>query len=118
MAMSTPSLGKATDIDMISMNTNSTSKLTTAQKARLASKGASPEKMDEVSKEFEAQFISQMLENMFSGVETDGPMGGGEAEATYRSMLTNEYGKLISRAGGIGVADHVKREMLRLQEVE
>ncbi len=111
-------IGKATDIDMMNINTSSTSKLSAGQKAKMASKGASPEKMDEVAKEFEAQFISQMLESMFSGIETDGPMGGGEAESTYRSMLTNEYGKLISRAGGIGVADHVKREMLRLQEVE
>ena len=74
--------------------------------------------MDDVAREFEAQFISQMLESMFSGVETDGQLGGGESESTYRSMMIDEYGKMISRAGGIGVADHVKREMLRLQEVE
>ena len=32
-------------------------------------------------------------------------------------MMTEEYGKIIARSGGIGVADHVKREMLRMQEV-
>jgi Rod binding domain-containing protein len=74
--------------------------------------------MDSVAQEFEAQFLSQMLGTMFSGIETGGELGGGEAEETYRSMLIDEYGKLISRAGGVGVADHVKREMLRLQEVE
>ncbi len=111
-------LGKVTDIDMMQVQTSTANRLGTAQKAKAVARGASPEKMDEVAKEFEAQFISQMLSNMFAGVETDGPLGGGEAEGTYRSMMIDEYGKLISRAGGIGVADHVKREMLRLQEVE
>lgn len=114
--MNTAATGSTTDIDM--MNIQSTNRLTTAQKAKAAMKGASPEKMNQVAEEFEAQFISQMLENMFSGIETDGPLGGGQEEGTYRSMLIDQYGKIISRAGGIGVADHVKREMLRLQEVE
>jgi flagellar protein FlgJ len=111
-------IGKATDIDMMNINSTTANKLNNAQRAKLAGKSVSPERMDEVAREFEAQFISQMLESMFAGIETEGPLGGGEAEGTYRSMLTTEYGKLISRAGGIGVADHVKREMLRLQEVE
>lgn len=114
----TANLGKATDIDMMNIQSTSANRLSAAQKAKAAAKGMSPEKMDAVANEFEAQFISQMLENMFSGIETDGPLGGGQAEETYRSMLIDEYGKIISRAGGIGVADHVKREMLRLQEVE
>lgn len=116
--MSTPALGKATDIEMMNVQSTSSSRLSAAQKAKAASRGASESKMDQVAQEFEAQFISQMLESMFSGLETDGPLGGGQAEDTYRSMLLDEYGKLISRSGGIGVADHVKREMLRLQEVE
>lgn len=78
---------------------------------------ASPEKIDQVASEFEAQFISQMLGNMFSTVDTNGFLGGGEAEEFYRDMLVDEYGKIIARNGGIGVSDHVKREMLRLQEV-
>ena len=78
---------------------------------------ASPEKIDQVSREFEAQFISQMLENMFSTVDTKSGLGGSEEEEFYRDMMVDEYGKIISRSGGVGVADHVKREMLRLQEV-
>jgi Rod binding domain-containing protein len=103
---------------MINLNANATSKLSTAQKAKMAVKGMSAEKIDETAKEFEAQFISQMLGNMFSGIDPENALGGGEAEGTYRSLLIDEYGKLISRAGGIGVADHVKREMLKMQEVE
>lgn len=103
---------------MITLNSGTSSKLSAAQRAKALGRGASMEKIDAAAQEFEAQFISQMMENMFSGLDTDGPLGGGDAEETYRSMLVNEYGKLISRAGGIGVADHVKREMLALQEVE
>ncbi len=75
-------------------------------------------KIDQVAEEFEAVFISQMLEHMFAGIETDETFGGGHAEDVYRSLLVDEYGKLIAKTGGIGVADHVKREMLTLQEVE
>lgn len=83
-----------------------------------AQRGMSAEKMDSVAQEFEAQFISQMLENMFSTVDTNPVLGGGEGEDAYKSMLVDEYGKLLARAGGIGVADHVKRELLRVQESE
>lgn len=79
---------------------------------------ASPEKIDQVARDFEAQFISQMLENMFSTVDAKGMFGGSDEEEFYRDMIVDEYGKLISRTGGIGVADHVKREMLRMQEVQ
>lgn len=78
---------------------------------------ATPEQVDAIAQQFEAQFISQMLENMFSTVDVKASLGGGESEEYYRDMMTEEYGKIISRSGGIGVADHVKREMLRMQEV-
>jgi Rod binding domain-containing protein len=32
-------------------------------------------------------------------------------------MLRDEYAKLVSRSGGVGVADAVLREMLKMQEV-
>ena len=83
----------------------------------MGARKASPEQIDAVAQQFEAQFISQMLENMFSTVDVKGSLGGGETEEYYRDMLVDEYGKVISRSGGVGVADHVKREMLRLQEV-
>ena len=43
-------------------------------------------------------------------------LGGGESDV-YRDMLNDEMAKLISRTGGIGVADAVLREMLKMQEV-
>jgi len=81
-------------------------------------KGVTMEKIDAVSKDFEAQFLSQMLESMFSTVDTKQALGGSEAEDTYRSMMVTEYGKAISRAGGIGIAAQIKRSMLHMQEVK
>jgi len=67
--------------------------------------------------EFEAIFIGQMLKPMFDGIKTDGPMGGGHAEGIYRGMQVEEFGKAISKAGGVGLADHVFREIMKHQEV-
>ena len=78
----------------------------------------SPEKIDDVAQDFEAQFISQMLSNMFNTVDTKESLGGSDSEEVYRSMLTNEYGKIIAKTGGIGVADQVKQMMISQQEVE
>lgn len=73
-------------------------------------------KAEKVSQDFEAVFLSQMLENMFSDVDID-PTADGPGEDTYKSMLLDEYGKIISKSGGIGVAGYVKQEMLKLQEI-
>lgn len=72
--------------------------------------------MRKASEEFEAVFLSQMLAPMFAGIKTDGPFGGGHAEEIFRSMLVEETGKTIARAGGIGLADAVYRQLLIYQE--
>jgi Rod binding domain-containing protein len=69
------------------------------------------------AEEFEAVFISQMLETMFQGVKTDGPFGGGHAEGVFRSLMVKEYGQQIAKIGGIGIADNVYSEILKLQEI-
>ncbi|MCR9212469.1 MAG: rod-binding protein [Proteobacteria bacterium] len=75
------------------------------------------EKTREAAEEFEAFFLSQFLNSMTSGLQTDGMFGGGESEKVFRGMLNEEYAKTISRQNGIGVADAVFREMLAMQEV-
>jgi Rod binding domain-containing protein len=70
------------------------------------------------AQEFEAFFLAQVLDQMFAGISTDGRFGGGSAEGVYRDLLNQEYAKVLSRSGGIGVADAVYREILKLQEVE
>jgi Rod binding domain-containing protein len=73
------------------------------------------DKVDYAAQEFEAVFISQMLTHMWSGIETNEMFGGGHAEDIYRSLLIEEYGKVIAKQGGLGIADHVKAEMIALQ---
>jgi flagellar protein FlgJ len=111
-------INPAVDMDMIRNTTNAQKFGELKKGIALAPRKATEAEMDEVAQDFEAQFISSMMENMFSGLSTDGPMGGGESEQTYRSLMLDQYGKQIARSGGIGVADYVKREMLRLQEIQ
>ncbi len=77
---------------------------------------ADPKALRASAEEFEAVFVSQMLTQMFDSIEIDPLTGGGNGEEVFRSLLVNEYGKSIAKSGGIGIADHVQREMLRLQE--
>lgn len=74
------------------------------------------DKIREAAQEFEAVFLSQMLKPMFEGINSAPPFGGGQSEEMYRSLMVDEYGKSIAKAGGIGIADQVMREMIRLQE--
>lgn len=89
-----------------------------AKALEYAGRSRNKDRIDEVAKDFEAVFLTQMLEHMFEGIESDPLTGGGEAENVYRSLMLDQYGRSISRAGGIGVANQVKQELLRLQEVK
>jgi flagellar protein FlgJ len=74
-------------------------------------------KIKAVSQQFEGVFLANMFEEMFSGIqEAEGPLGAGEAQGAWRSMLTEEYANSISKNGGIGVSEHVQRELIALQE--
>jgi peptidoglycan hydrolase FlgJ len=91
----------------------------TAQRLQRMAKAQSGEdkaKMREVAQNFEGLFLGQMLENIFAGLETNELFGGGDAEDIYKSMMMEEYGKMMAKSGGIGVADHVMRQLLQQQE--
>lgn len=66
--------------------------------------------------DFEAYFLSQAFENMFSGTDTDQMFGGGQSEGIYRSMMIQEYSKVAARTHSTGIGDEVTREILRMQE--
>ncbi len=84
------------------------SKLTPAQMATI----------DKTAKDYEAGFVSAMLESMYAGVKTDKMFGGGSAEGMYRTMLNQEYVKAIAARVSLGIADSIKREMIRMQETQ
>lgn len=94
--------------------------LNQAPKADLAKMKADADKakVEETAENFEAFFISKMMESMFDGISTDGMFGGGHAEKIYRSMLLDEYGKAMAKTGTIGVKDDIMRSILEMQEMQ
>lgn len=88
----------------------------TLAKVSVAPHGQSRDAARKAAKEFESVFLTNMLEGMFEGVKTDGPFGGGHSEKIYRSLMVGEYAKEIAANGGLGIADHVYRELLAIQE--
>ena len=68
------------------------------------------------AKQFESVLVSQMLGGMFEGISTDGPFGGGEGEAMFRSLMLDEYGKQIVNQGGFGLSDAITKSLLKHQE--
>ncbi len=79
-------------------------------------KTLSKEEAKEAAQDFEAFFMTKMMESMFEGVSTEGMFGGGHAEKIYRSLLLNEYGKAMAKTGSIGVSDDIMSAILRMQE--
>lgn len=72
----------------------------------------------QAAQEFESVFLTTMLSQMFAGIPTDGPFDGGHGEEMFRSLLIEQYGATIAASGGIGIADDVARELLKLQETD
>jgi peptidoglycan hydrolase FlgJ len=68
------------------------------------------------AEEFEAIFLAQLLSQI-------NPLPAGEGQESgldhgyFHDLFNDEMAKLISRSGGVGVADAVMKEMLKLQEV-
>jgi len=67
------------------------------------------------AQKFEASFLTTVLQTMFQSVSTAPPFGGGEGEDMWKSFLAESMAKSMARRGGVGVANSVEREMLRLQ---
>ena len=80
--------------------------------------GKTREQIAKAAKEFEAAFISQMLAPMFEGLDAEAPFSGGSGEAAFKSFLMDAVGKQMAGAGGLGLADDIQREMLKLQGLE
>jgi len=92
--------------------------LAIARAPKLDGHAVTPESATKAAQEVEGFFITIMLESMFAGIKTDGLFGGGHGEKVFRSMMFEEYGKAIAHTNELGIADSVRREILRLQEVD
>jgi flagellar protein FlgJ len=75
------------------------------------------DKLKKTAQDFESVFLEQTLDRLTSSGGQEGPLGeAGTGGAVYRSMLSKEYAGEIVKSGGLGIADGVYRQMLRLQE--
>jgi Rod binding domain-containing protein len=77
---------------------------------------ARPEALRAAAQEFEAVFLAQVLAQLNPAPAGEGGSDGGD-HSLFHEMFNEEMAKLISRSGGVGVADAVLKEMLKLQEV-
>lgn len=84
---------------------------------KLENVSSSDSEISKTAKEFEGMFISQLLGFMYQTVGVDELFGGGFGEETFRSLLVDEYGKIIAKSGGIGIADDIQKKMLEMQGV-
>jgi Rod binding domain-containing protein len=74
--------------------------------------------IERTAKQFEAAFISQMLGTMFQDMAPAAPFGGGSGEEAFKSFLMDAIGKQMASTGGLGLADDITREMLRMQGLD
>jgi Rod binding domain-containing protein len=100
------------------MSDVATQGMTALQAAQVRTPAATGTKavIENKAQEFEGVFLAQMLGQMFEGISTEGPFGGGQGEQMFRSLMMDEYGKQIAKQGGIGIATSVTRELLKQQE--
>ena len=100
-------------LDLLAGNNSAASKL----KAAAGNfSDASKAKAKAASLDFEAVFLNSMFQQMFTGLQGEGPFGGNGATGVWRSFLTDEYSKSFAKAGGIGIADQVYSALLSQQE--
>ncbi|WP_312219731.1 rod-binding protein [Brevundimonas sp.] len=74
------------------------------------------EAMRRTAEAFEASFLSQMMKPMFEGLSTEAPFGGGAGEAAWRGFLVDAMAQQTVKAGGVGLADSVLAQMIKMQE--
>lgn len=75
------------------------------------------EKLHKQATELEGVFLNTLMKEMFSSIKTDeASFGGGFAEETWRGMQAEQFAGALAQQGGIGLADQLMGDLLRLQE--
>lgn len=88
----------------------------TATKTAQAASDAAAKKAHKTANDFESMFLESSLDRLTQSEGTDGPLGeNGTGGGVYRSMLTKEYASQIMKSGGVGIANQVFSEMMKMQ---
>ena len=75
------------------------------------------EKLHKQAVELEGVFLNTLMKEMFSSIDTsESSFGGGFAEETWRGMQAEQFASALAEKGGIGLADQLMSDLLRLQE--
>ena len=72
-------------------------------------------KAKSTAQDFEGMFLNSMFSQMTSGLQGEGPFGSTTGTGVWRSMLTEQYSKSFAKAGGVGIAKDVYRELIMQQ---
>jgi len=76
-----------------------------------AAKNGDKKKLRETCEEFESIFLNMMLSTMRKTIPDGGLVEKSNATSTFESMLDEEYSKTMAKAGGIGLADVLYKQL-------
>jgi flagellar protein FlgJ len=79
---------------------------------------ATPHERSEIKRvadEFESLFLNLVLKSMRQTVPKSDLINGGNAEDIYKSMLDDEYAKMMAQQRSTGIADNIEEFLLRAQ---
>ena len=79
---------------------------------------STPEAARDAATEFEGVFLSTMIGQMFEGLPTEGRFHGGFAEKIWRQHMVTEWGQLLAKGGGVGLAEQVYEQVLRQSGID
>ncbi len=102
------------------MQSNSLSSVTSAFASKTyagMNKDAVAKKAHEVAQDFESVYVADAFKAMFKDVSVD-PLNGksDNSNETWRDMLLDQYAKDFVKKGGIGIADGIASQLIKIQE--
>jgi len=102
------------------METDSLSSVTSAFASKAyagMNKDAVAKRAHAVAADFESVYVADAFKAMFKDVSVD-PLNGksDNSNETWRDMLIDQYAKDFVSKGGIGLADGIAAELIKIQE--
>lgn len=87
-----------------------------ADKARMDEPASREAKAMKQAQQFESMFLSTYLKTMFQEVGNDPTLIGGTGSDSWKELLIDEYGKSFAARGGIGLAEPIAHQLIKMQE--
>lgn len=103
-------INKNNKIENIKSKYNSSTKFSIDSEV-VDNKEAEKKRLKEVSQDFEALMINQMLKEMRKTVNKSELINGGVAEDIFEDMLYDEYAKEFSKTKSFGLAETIYNQM-------